>query len=231
VNDLEAQKKQAALKAVEYIQSGMLVGLGTGSTAKYAIIALGERLRGGQLKDIRAVATSRASEVLAREWQIPLFELDGETLDLAIDGMDELDPELNAIKGLGGALTREKIVESCADTFILIGDETKTVIRLGEKAPIPVEVVPFGWKATQKKLEALGLRPELRLVGTEPFITDNHNFILHCHARVAFMPKQMAADLASIPGVVEHGLFLEMASLAYIATQTGVQALQGKEQA
>ena len=228
MTDLEAQKKQAALKAADYIQSGMLLGLGTGSTAKYAIIALGERLREGQLKDIRAVATSRASEALAHEWQIPLFELDGERLDLAIDGMDELDPNLNAIKGLGGALTREKIVESCAKTFILIGDETKTVTRLGEKTPIPVEVIPFGWKATQRKLEALGLRPEMRLSGAEPFMTDNHNYVLHCHVTSEFTPAELASAMANIPGVVEHGLFLELASFAFVATEAGVLSFERK---
>ena len=224
--DLEELKKEAALRALECVESGMLVGLGTGSTAKYFIAGLGEKLKRGDLKDITAVATSAASEQQARALGISLISLIGQNLDIAIDGMDEADPELNAIKGLGGALTREKIVESCAELFILIGDETKTVKHLGEKAPIPVEVVKFAWEATAAKLTALGTVPQIRHKEKTPFITDNSNYILDCHIQPPFDVYGLAEKIISTPGVVEHGLFLGMASRAYIATQAGVDVLE-----
>ena len=223
--DLEALKKEAALKALRHIKSGMLVGLGTGSTARYLIEGLGEKLKRGELKSITAIATSKASDKQARDLGITMTELTGQSLDIAIDGMDEVDPQLNAIKGLGGALTREKIVESCAKTFILIGDETKTVRHIGEKAPIPVEVVQFGYQATQKKLESLGTRPILREKDGKPFITDNGNYILDCHITPPVDIYKLAQEVSSTPGVVEHGLFLDMAVLAYVATSQGVKTL------
>ncbi len=222
---LEAQKKRAALEAVKHIESGMLIGLGTGSTAKYAIEAVGARLKDGTLKNITAVVTSKASGKMAEALNIPLVELTGQTLDVAIDGMDELDPDLNAIKGLGGALTREKIVEACAKLLVLIGDETKRVNHLGERAPIPVEVVPFGWRATQEKLKTLGCRPTLRAQNDEPFVTDNGNHILDCAVTPPVDVYTLAKDISALPGVVEHGLFLDMAELAYIATAQEVVKL------
>lgn len=223
--DLESLKKKAALQALGHIESDMLVGLGTGSTARYFIDGLGEKIRSGELTGITAVATSKASDQQARGYGIEMVELVGQTLDIAIDGMDEVDPQLNAIKGLGGALTREKIVESCAAQFILIGDETKTVEHLGQKARVPVEVVQFGYKSTHKKLEQLGLDPALRLSDTAPFVTDNHNYIFDC----AFSQKDvlsLARDIATTPGVVEHGFFLGMAARAYIASSTDVSVMQ-----
>lgn len=215
--ELEDLKQQAALRAVEHVKSGMRIGLGTGSTAKYAIEAIGERFQAGELKNITAIATSKASETLAASFGIPKLELHGQTLDVAIDGMDELDPDLNAIKGLGGALTREKIVEACADVLILIADGTKLVKRLGEKAPIAVEVLGFAWRATEAKLQALGLRPERRMNEDEAFVTDNNNYILDCHVYPPIDAQTLATNISIIPGVVEHGLFLDMAKLAYIA--------------
>ena len=215
--ELEALKKQAALRAVEHVKSGMRVGLGTGSTAKYAIEAIGGRFQKRELENITAIATSKASEALAASYGIPLIELTGQRLDIAIDGMDELDPQLNAIKGLGGALTREKIVEACADVLILIADETKLVKQLGEKAPIPVEVVSFAWKATEAKLESLNLRSEHRMKEDEAFVTDNGNYILDCYVKPPIDPYKLAIDISTTPGVVEHGLFLDMAKVAYIA--------------
>ena len=222
---LEALKKRAALKALEHVTSGMLVGLGTGSTAKYAIEGLGEALADGRLSGVSAVVTSEASGELAQSLGIPLVELTGQTLDLAIDGMDELDPNLNAIKGLGGALTREKIVEACAETLILVGDETKRVAYLGEGAPVPVEVVVFGWQATAKRLSALGCRPARREREGETFVTDNGNYILDCRFDKPRDVYALAAALSAVPGVVEHGLFLDMAKLAYIAIADEVLTL------
>ena len=225
---LEPLKKQAALQALAHVENGMLLGLGTGSTARHFIDALGEKVRTGELQNIRAVSTSKASEAQAHDYGIDIIELRAQTLDLAVDGMDEVDEQLNVIKGLGGALTREKIVEACADVFILIGDETKLVSYLGEKQPIPVEVVQFGWQATQKRLANLGLEPQRRADG-DPFVTDNGNFILHCATSEARDVYALANDIAAIPGVVEHGLFLDMAQKAYVATQEGVTVLDKAE--
>jgi ribose 5-phosphate isomerase A len=224
--DLESLKKQAALYALEHVQSGMVVGLGSGSTATYFIKALGEKLKRGELTDIVGVPSSKRSDELARELSIPLRELDAEGVDVAIDGMDEVDPKLNAIKGLGGAQTREKIVASSAKVFILIGDETKMVKQLGEKAPIPVEVIPFGYKGTWAKLETLVTYIEQRMNSKEPFLSDNGNYILHCHVTPPIDARALAQALSCTPGVVEHGLFLGMAEVAYVATEHNVLKLK-----
>lgn len=222
----EDYKAEAAQLALTHVTSGMMLGLGTGSTAKYFIEGLGKMLGQGELTEIRGVATSRGSEAQARALGIELVELTGEPLDLAVDGMDEIDNNLNAVKGLGGALTREKIVESCARVFILIGDETKQVRYIGEKAPIPIEIVPFGWQATLKKLAQLDMVLERRMADKEPFVTDNGNFILHGRLEGRADPHQLAKAISLTPGVVEHGLFLNMASCAYIAGREGVKKLE-----
>ncbi|MEZ4606499.1 MAG: ribose 5-phosphate isomerase A [Deinococcales bacterium] len=226
---IEALKAQAAQKAVEHVQSGMILGLGTGSTAKYAIAAIGEKWQRGELKDIVAIATSKASEAQAQSLGIPLKELDHWGVDVAIDGMDELSPDLQAIKGLGGALTREKIVESRAKKLILIADESKRVEHLGQKAPLPIEVIPLAHRAILAEIAAMPecLKLNLRQSQSQTFITDNGNYILDCHLQ-AFDPQALALRLKLIPGVVEHGLFLDMAQLAYIATPQGVICLERK---
>jgi ribose 5-phosphate isomerase A len=226
--DIESLKQQAALQALGHVKSGMTLGLGSGSTATYFIQALGEKLKSGELQTILGVPSSKRSEILAKALGIPLIELSPDGVDIAIDGMDEVDPDLNAIKGLGGAQTREKIVASSAKLFILIGDETKTVNQLGEKAPIPVEVIPFGYQATVAKLAALSTRPEMRMSGSEPFITDNGNYIFHCHVTPPIDAKMLAQSISAIPGVVEHGLFLGMATIAYVATSREVLKLERK---
>lgn len=224
---IDELKQEAALRAVAHIQSGMRVGLGTGSTAYHAINAIGHKLQAGELSDIHAVATSEASAQQAKELGIPLINLDG-ALDIAIDGMDELDPQLNVVKGLGGALTREKIVAAHAKRFILIGDERKHVKQLGDKVALPVEVIPLAQHVVKKALEDLGLTPTLRLNNQEsgaPYLTDNSNIIFDC----GFAGKdaqQLAQDIRSIVGVVEHGLFLGMAHLAYVASAKGVEEYQ-----
>jgi ribose 5-phosphate isomerase A len=223
---LEDFKAEAAALALAQVKSGMLVGLGTGSTAKYFIEGLGRKLKQGDLSDIRGVATSKGSEAQARALGIELIELTGEPLDLAVDGMDEVDDTLNAVKGLGGALTREKIVESSAKVFILIGDETKQVTYIGEKAPIPIEIVQFGWQATLKKLAQLGMALERRMADKDPFITDNGNFIVHGRLQEQTEPYELAKAISLTPGVVEHGLFLNMANCAYIAGRNGVKKLE-----
>jgi len=223
--NLEQLKARAAFKAVEHLDSGMVIGLGTGSTAKYAIEAIGKKWQTGELKDIIGVATSKASEAQAKSLGIPLKELDASGIDVAIDGMDEVTDDLQAIKGLGGALTREKIVESRARTLILIADESKRVSYLGQKAPIPVEIIPFGYQSILADLSKLTARAQLRHHQGHVFITDNHNYIVDCYMQGPFDSASFVSELDKISGVVEHGLFLNMAKLAYIATSQGVVTL------
>ena len=222
----EGLKRAAALAALDLVESGSTVGLGTGSTARYLIEELAARLARAELRDVQAVATSRASETLARSCGIPLVELSAAGVELAIDGMDEVDAGLRAIKGLGGALTREKIVASAARRFVLIGDAGKRVQRLAEKTPVPVEVLDFGRDRTGRLLENLGLEPRLRLAGGEPYMSDNGNPVLDCQVTGAPDLESLASEIKALPGVVEHGLFLHQASIAFIAAEDGVEELR-----
>ncbi|GGJ32307.1 ribose 5-phosphate isomerase A [Deinococcus roseus] len=218
---LEALKEQAAIKAVSHIQSGMRVGLGTGSTAKYAILELARKLKEGELTDIVAVATSIDSERLARENGITVLDLDPTPLDIAIDGADEISPSLDLIKGLGAALLREKIVEVQAREFIVIADHTKLVSHLGQKAPVPVEVVQFGIQSTLQRLARFG-EPKLREKNGELLITDNGNYI----ADLRFShpnPIALEHSLKSTLGVVDTGFFLGMAARAIVAHEDRIE--------
>ncbi|MCB0195318.1 MAG: ribose 5-phosphate isomerase A [Anaerolineae bacterium] len=225
--NIEILKKKAAEKAVEHVQSGMVLGLGTGSTTRYAIIKVGELWQAGDLTDIVAVPTSEKTAELAQSYGIPLTTLDqNPKLDLAIDGADEVDPALNLIKGHGGALLREKMVESAAEQFIVVVDNSKLVSKLGTNFSLPIEVVKFGWKAHIAWLESFGYRPEIRGGEHDPFISDNDNYIIHC----AFPngiddPAALADTLINRPGVVEHGLFLNMASQVIVAEADGLKTL------
>jgi ribose 5-phosphate isomerase A len=218
----EALKEKAAQEAIKHVESGMRVGLGTGSTAKYAILGIAEMLKNGDIRDIKAAATSKETERLATEGGIPLFEIDGDGVDVAIDGMDEVAPNLDVIKGLGGALLREKIVESRAKLFVLIGDASKRVSRLGEKTPVPVEILQFGFDSTRKDLERLGCRPVLRERDGKPFVSDNGNPIVDCYFDEPFDTHAVALAISATPGVLEHGMFLDMAKIAYVAGDDGV---------
>ncbi|HBS46755.1 MAG TPA: ribose 5-phosphate isomerase A [Paenibacillus sp.] len=212
-------KQLAAEKAVEYVEDGMNVGLGTGSTAYWAIRKLGERVSEG-LK-ITAVATSRASEEQARELGIPLVAFsDIDSLDLTIDGADELDSSLQLIKGGGGALLREKIVASNSTRMIVIADEGKVVNTLG-KFPLPVEIVPFAWEWTVAELAKLGCQPELRRSGEELYKTDNGNYIADCRFEAIEAAPKLALTIQSIPGVVDHGLFIGIAAMAIVGKHDG----------
>ncbi|WP_238650019.1 ribose-5-phosphate isomerase RpiA [Paenibacillus piscarius] len=219
-------KQLAAEKAVEYVQDGMRVGLGTGSTAYWAIQKLGERVSGGL--QITAVATSQASEDQARELGIPLVSFgEVDRLDLTIDGADELDGELQLIKGGGGALLREKIVAMGSDRMIVIADESKAVSTLG-KFPLPVEIVPFAWEWTVADLAKLGCKPELRRSGDGLYKTDNGNYIADCHFGAIASAPELALSLQRIPGVVEHGLFIGIASIAIIGKSDGtIEIVEG----
>ncbi len=202
----------AAERAVEFVEDGMTVGLGTGSTAYWAIQKLGERVRQG-LK-IRAIGTSEQTESMARELGIPLLDFATvSALDVAIDGADEVAKCFVLTKGGGGALLREKLVASAASRFIVIVDSTKIVNRLGH-FPMPVEVVPFAWELTARRVEASGCRSTRRSQhdGT-PFITDNGNYILDCDFGEIADPHKTHAYLKALPGVVETGFFIDMVSV------------------
>ena len=218
-------KRQAAETAITMVENGMVIGLGTGSTAAFAIEALIRRVREESL-DIAAIPTSEHSGDMARSGGIRLINFGAHhRLDLTIDGADEIARgSLNLVKGLGGALLREKIVAAASDRLIIIADDSKLVDQLGGTARIPVEVVPFGWETTCDRLAALGGDPELRLAATgEPFRTDGGNLILDCRFGPMSDPSAIEGDLCRTIGVVETGLFLNMAACAIVATANGVE--------
>jgi ribose 5-phosphate isomerase A len=219
-------KHLAGEAAVNLIEDGMVLGLGTGTTATQMIYALGRRIQEG-LRITGAVATSQVSEELARKLGIPLTDLDTHpVLDLAIDGTDEIDGQLRLIKGGGGALLREKVVATVARRFIVIGDTTKQVTQLGRNAPLPVEAVPFAATPVSKRLEALGASVRLRRSGDSVFFTENCNVILDCFFAGGIAdPTDLDAQIRSIIGVVEIGLFLNMAERAFIGGPEGVKVL------
>jgi len=205
----------------------MRLGLGSGSTAARMLDALGERLASGALADVAGVPTSAATAARCGELGIPLLTLDqvGE-LDLVIDGADEIDPRLDLIKGLGGAHLREKVVAAATREMVVVADETKIVGRLGERAPLPVEVITFALPVAERLLRGLGWEPELRVDDGRPFVTDEGNRILHCRREEWVDTEALAADISQVPGVVAHGFFLGFASAAVVATREGVQELR-----
>jgi ribose 5-phosphate isomerase A len=221
--NLENLKAEAARRAVEFVKSGMRVGLGTGSTARHAILEIARKVRAGELENITGVATSVESERLARENGIVVENLDTRRLDIAIDGADEIAPNLDLIKGLGAALLREKLVELQADEFIVVADYTKLVNRLGEKRAVPVEIVRFGFESTLERLAHFGA-PVLRRKNGEMLVTDNGNHI----ADLRFSSDdaaRLAGDLKQIAGVVETGFFIGMATRAVVAFETEIKEL------
>lgn len=230
-------KQQVGYKAVDdYVKSGMVVGLGTGSTAYFAVERLGQLLASGELKDIVAIPTSVRTKEQAEELKIPLVTLDTHSkLDVAIDGADEVDPDLNLVKGGGGALLREKMVEVCADKFIVIVDESKLCDGLGPGFPLPVEITPFCHEHTLRTIANLpttkGCEAILRMGssstnkpdGDEIAVTDNGNYIVDLHFKEAIKdaPK-MATELKNTVGVVDHGLFCGMTTAVIIAGSDGI---------
>ncbi|KAK2419237.1 putative ribose-5-phosphate isomerase 3, chloroplastic [Trifolium repens] len=224
-------KKLAADKAVEYVKSGMVLGLGTGSTAAFVVSKLGELLSSGELTNIIGVPTSKRTEEQARSLGIPLSVLDDNPrLDLAIDGADEVDPYLNLVKGRGGALLREKMVEAASDKFVVVVDDTKLVTGLGGSGlAMPVEVVQFCWKYNLIRLQELfneeGVDAKLRLDESgKPYVTDNSNYIVDLYFKTPIRDANAAgAEISALEGVVEHGLFLNMATSVIIAGKTGVE--------
>lgn len=219
------QKRSAAAAAVEFVEPGMIVGLGTGSTTEYAIHLLAGKVR-RRLK-IACVPTSVTTEKLARRLRMPLVkEFNAFTkIDLTIDGADEVDPQFNLIKGGGGALTREKIVASRSNRQIIIVDEKKMVEQLGKFA-VPVEVVPFGWKSTLEILRGFGAQVKLRNAARSrsPFVTDNGNYILDCAFGMILDPADLEEKIKGIVGVVEVGLFINLADLVLVGRSDGTVA-------
>ena len=216
----EQQKRAAAERAVDLVESGMRLGLGTGSTARHVLDVIAERLRDDSLHDIVGVPTSSQTAEYAKRVGIPLTTLDEQPrLDLAIDGADEVDPSLDLIKGLGGALLWEKIVESAADRLVIVVDGSKLVARLGLRAPLPVEVVPYGWRTHIDFFRALGAEPVLRRTADgQPLVTDGYHYIVDCRFHDGISdPRAVEAELASHVGVVESGLFVGMASSVIVA--------------
>jgi len=221
-------KEQAARQALARVRSGMVLGLGTGTTTAYFVDMLGEALQTGALRDILAVPTSEWAADRACALGISLTTLaDHSRLDLAVDGADEVDPDLNLIKGLGRALLREKIVEVHAERFLVLVDESKLVPRLGSHHPLPVEIVPFGAKAHVRWLSTLGCRAELWCEADgAPIVTDNGNYLARCWFREGIADAYtLARALADRPGIVEHGLFLGMASAVIVAGSEGTRVL------
>ncbi len=232
----ENQKKIAAEKATERVRSGMVVGLGTGSTVYYALLKLGAMVREGL--DIVGIPTSAGTEKIATAQQIPLATLASHPIiDLTIDGADEVDAHLNLIKGGGAALVREKIIANASKKILIVVDESKVSRVLGTTFPLPVEIVQFGWEATQTAVNRICGKSTLRLTpesppitgkgkqdgNQHPLITDNGNYILDCHFDGIPVPEEAELQLNNIPGVVENGIFVNRADKIIIGTPSGIR--------
>ena len=230
MNKIQKLKKQAANRAVECIESGTVVGLGHGSTAFFAVRRIAELLNAGKLSEILGVACSLQVEEEARQLGIPLGALDEHPIiDVTIDGADEVDPNLDLIKGGGGALLREKIVAQASLREIIVVDESKLSPALGTYWPVPVEVIPFGWQSQLSFLESLGARVTVRQAsGGKRFITDQGNLIVDCNFGPLPQPTQVARELSQRTGIVEHGLFLGLTTDVIVAGEKGVRHLTRK---
>ncbi len=226
--DIDLLKRRAALAAVDYVRDGMVVGLGTGSTARHAILALAERVKAGL--HITGVPTSHQTAELARNNGIPLLEQeDTWAIDIAIDGADQVDPNLNLIKGGGGALLKEKIVAAAARELVIVVDHTKRVPLLGSPFPLPVEIMPFGWGSTARLIEKLGIKAVIRRRDGDLFRTEGGHYILDLHVERIEDPVALEGMLNLIPGIVETGLFVGKTDVLVVGTPQGVD-IQKAEQ-
>jgi len=224
-SDAEELKAVVGRRAAELVRSGDRVGLGTGSTARHVVLGLADRLRRGDLTDVVGVPTSRATEELARENSVPVASLDEQPrLDLTIDGADEIAPNIDLVKGLGGALLREKIVAAASERMIVVADESKLVDLLGTIAPVPVAVTPFAWRSHARSLRQLGCEPALRTDASgAPYVTDDGLYLLDCRfAEGVADPRLVERTVCRHPGIVESGLFLGMADTALVSDPAGV---------
>lgn len=226
---IEEAKRNAALEAVKHVKDNFVMGLGSGSTAAYAIKEIGNRIKREKIR-VSAVPTSYQAFTLAVKHGIPITTLEEHpTLDLTIDGADQIDDELNLIKGMGGALTREKIVASASKKLVIIADERKKVKVLGEgNHPVPIEVLPFATPIVMHKIKEMGGRPFLRESNKKvgPVITDNGNIIIDVNFGLVHEPAELNHKLKGIPGVVETGLFVKMADVIYLGERAGVRKLE-----
>ena len=219
-------KRAAALRAIEEVEDGMVIGLGTGSTAAFVVEGLA--LRVAQGLRVVGIPTSERTAAQARRLGISIATFaEHQRLDLTIDGADEVQlGTLDLIKGLGGALLREKIVAAASDRLVIVVDQEKLVEQLGEHTPVPVEVTPFGWQATAVSLARLGCAPERRYtIGEQPYVTDGGNFILDCRFGALADPRAVEKSIALTVGTVESGLFVERSSMVVVASLTGVEVL------
>jgi ribose 5-phosphate isomerase A len=224
-------KQAAADYGGNLVKSGMVLGLGSGTTSTLMVQAVGKKLREGTLRNVVGVPSSSAIAAVAREAGVPLATLEEHpVLDLNLDGADEVDPDLNLTKGLGGALLREKVVATAARQVVILVDGSKLVPRLGTKAPLPVEVIPFGWKSHLRFIESLGGEPALRVEGDgRPFITDEGNYILHCTFEQGIAdPKGVETALLTRAGIVGTGLFIGVADQVIVGKAGGVEVLTRK---
>lgn len=227
LDPVKLMKQEVGRVAANQVQSGTIVGLGTGSTTAFAIQFLGDRLKSGDLKDIKGIPTSFQASVLAKQFGIPLTTLDEvDTIHIAIDGADEVDPNKNLIKGGGAAHTREKIVDSLAERFIVVVDNSKLVDRLGTTFPLPLEVLPIAISPVMKAVEKLGGQPELRMAIKKdgPVITDQGNMIIDVKFEAIDNPAEMEKILNNIPGVLDNGLFVGVADQILIGEVKDGQA-------
>lgn len=223
MDQINIYKKAAGEKAVEYIENGMILGLGSGSTVYWMMKKLGELVQNGL--DIKGIPSSIRTEGWAREFGIPLIDFSSvEKIDLAIDGADEIDPNLQLAKGGGGSLVREKIVDALAEKLIVIADKTKMVETLGA-FPLPVEVVPFGYQITAKRIANLGAIPRLRMKDGNVFVSNNGNYILDCQFTSIEHPEQLHKQIKALVGVVETGLFLNMTDTIIIGNEKGTEII------
>jgi ribose 5-phosphate isomerase A len=226
MSETDDLKKAAGEFAVDnYIQPGMLVGLGVGSTAIHALHRLGELIQAGELTSITAIPCGLQAEEAAHEYQIPLVEFTTTTrIDITIDGADEVDPDLNLIKGGGGALTREKIVAQVSRREIIVVDESKLSAKLGEKWHVPIEVLRFGWQTQMGYLESLGANPQLRMTDDDtPYLTDQNNYIIDADFGPIDNPIFLAEEIKRRTGIIEHGMFLHLATDLVVASSAGVR--------
>ena len=228
---MDELKRTAAERAVaEYVRSGMVVGLGTGSTAAFVVRRVGELISNGELEDVRGVATSRRTAELAGEVGVPLVTLEEARPAVTIDGADEIGPGLNLIKGGGGSLLREKIVAHATEPgggLVVVADGSKLVDSLGGY-PLPVEVEPFGWEATVQDLASLGCEPELRMDGKNPFVTDGGHYTADCRFASIPDPAGLEREVKSIPGALECGLFVGLARAAVMSRPDGTKFIEAK---
>ena len=221
----DSLKYRAAVAALDEVRAGMTLGLGTGSTVTHYIRELGRRV--GEGLEVRAVATSLRSEALAREVGVPIVTFaDVASLDLTVDGADEVSPQLDLTKGLGGALVREKVVARASERFVIVVDDSKIVDRLGTRSPIPVEVVPFASDVVSRRLRAIGGEPRLRRVDGEPFVSDNGNHVVDWHVEPIDDAAVLERELKSVTGLVDSGLFSGMADRVIVAGASGVRSME-----